>query len=221
MSTYVYMKLLESAPERYDRGIRILSRGMIDKAYGRVAERVASPGKRILDIGCGTGGVTLACAARGAEVVGIDINPAMLEVARSKSVPRAGSVEWVELGAMEIEDEFAEEAFDAVVACLLFSELAAQEQSYVLGVVHSRLKPGGVLVVADEVLPRTRACRLWHRFRRLPRAALTYALTQTTTRPVEHLPRQVREAGFAEVEEQRLEPGDISIVSGVKVGRRA
>ena len=29
MSSYVFMKVLESTPQRYDRGLRILSRGRI------------------------------------------------------------------------------------------------------------------------------------------------------------------------------------------------
>jgi hypothetical protein len=32
MSTYILMKVLESAPSRYDRGIRILTLGRLDKA---------------------------------------------------------------------------------------------------------------------------------------------------------------------------------------------
>lgn len=219
MSTYVYMKRLESAPERYDRGIRMLSRGTIDRVYERLAERVASPGRRVLDIGCGTGGVALACAARGAGVVGIDINPGILEIARSKAVPDAGSVEWVELGAMEIEDRFAEEAFDAAVSCLVFSELPAQEQSYVLRTVHSRLKPGGVLAIADETLPDTRGGRFWARLRRWPRAVLTYFLTQATTRPVERLPQRISEAGFVEVDEERIEGSGITIIGGTRARR--
>ena len=62
------MKILESAPERYDRGISMLTRGRIGEVYERIAQSVAAPGKRILDIGCGTGGVSFACAARGAMV---------------------------------------------------------------------------------------------------------------------------------------------------------
>jgi ubiquinone/menaquinone biosynthesis C-methylase UbiE len=143
----------------------------------------------------------------------------MLEIARSKTVPSAGSVEWVELGAMEIEDRFGEEAFDAVVSCLVFSELPAQEQSYVLRTVHSRLKPGGVLAVADEMLPDTRGARFWARLRRLPRAVFTFALTQATTHPVEHLPQQMRQAGFVDVEVERLEGSGITIVVCTKAGR--
>ncbi len=66
MSSFVWMKFLESAPERYDLGIRMLTGGRIAEAYERIAALAAAPGKRILDIGCGTGGVSLACAARGA-----------------------------------------------------------------------------------------------------------------------------------------------------------
>ena len=66
MSSFVWMKVLESAPERYDRGIRMLTRGRIGAVYERIARSVAAPGKRILDVGCGTGGVSFACAAHGA-----------------------------------------------------------------------------------------------------------------------------------------------------------
>jgi len=99
MSSFVWMKVLESAPERYDRGIRMLSGGRIDQVYERMAELVAAPGKRVLDIGCGTGGVSLACAARGAVVTGIDIDAGMLEVARSKALSADTRVDFVELGA--------------------------------------------------------------------------------------------------------------------------
>lgn len=216
MSTFLYMKLLESAPARYDRGIRMLSRGKIGRVYERVAEQAAATGMRVLDLGCGTGAVALACAARGADVVGIDIDAGMLAIARRKGRPSMGSVEWLELGAMEIEDRFPEDAFDAIVSCLTFSELSAEEQSYVLAVLYSRLRPGGTIVIADEVLPRTWARRLRYRLGRLPVALLTFALTQTTTRPVDRLAERMCAAGFAAVKEERLPSGAFSIVSGTK-----
>ena len=153
MSSFVWMKVLESAPERYDRGIRMLSGGRIEEVYERIAALVAAPGKRILDIGCGTGGVSLACAAHGATVTGIDINAGMLEVARHKHGPASSRVEFLELGAAEIEDRFAAESFDVVVSCLAMSEMSPDEQDYALHVAYSRLVPGGALVIADETLP--------------------------------------------------------------------
>ena len=218
MSSYVLMKLLESAPARYDRGMHLLFRGLIERVHREIADRVASPEARILDIGCGTGGVTFACAARGAQVVGIDVNPAMLEVARSKHVNenREARIEWLELSAVEIEDRFPEQSFDAVVSCLTFSELYPEEQSYVLKTARSRLIRGGTLVIADEVRPSSWGGRVWKGLRRIPVAALTYLLTQTTTRPVDGLTDRIQDAGFVRVSEQRLPSGDFLLVQGWK-----
>jgi ubiquinone/menaquinone biosynthesis C-methylase UbiE len=216
MSTYVYMKVLESAPERYDRGIDRLSGGAIASIYERVAERVAAPGRSVLDVGCGTGGVALACAARGATVVGIDVNAGMLSVARDKAARRQPppEVTWVELGAMELEDRFAPGSFDAIVSCLAFSELSPEERAYVLRVARRLLRPAGSVVIADEVPPRRRAARAWRQLRRLPVVLLTWVFTQTSTRAVEGLAEAVRAAGFSEVVEERLGRDDFAIVSG-------
>jgi ubiquinone/menaquinone biosynthesis C-methylase UbiE len=218
MSTYVYMKVLESSPERYDRGIDRLSGGTITSIYERVAERVARPGRRVLDVGCGTGGVALACAARGASVVGIDLNAGMLNVARDKAARRQPSpaVAWVELGAMELEDRFEPDSFDAVVSCLAFGELSPEERAYVLRVARRLLRPGGSVVIADEVPPRRRAARAWRWLRRLPVVLVTWAWTQTSTRALEGLADTVRAAGFSDVVEERLGRDDFAIVSGCR-----
>ena len=201
MSSFVWMKVLESAPERYDRGIRILSRGRIGAVYDTLADIVAAPGRRVLDVGCGTGGVALACAERGARVVGLDADAGMLEVARAR--PGAAAIEWVELGAAEIQDRFAEHSLDAVVSCLAFSEMPPDLQAYVLSVCRTRLVPGGVLAIGDEVTPRAAYRRWLWQAARAPVAAATFLLTQTTTRPVEDLAERVRAAGFVEIVETR------------------
>jgi len=204
VSSFVWMRFLESAPQRYDRGVRLLSRGRIATVYDRMAACAAAPGKRVLDLGCGTGGVAIACAARGADVVAIDPNAGMLEIARVKPLPAGGEIEWLELGLAEIEDRFPPATFDAVVSCLVFSEISADEQAYALAVARSRLRVGGRLVIADETLPASSLRRFWYRLCRFPLTAATYVLTQTTTRPVERLADLVREAGFGDVEELRL-----------------
>lgn len=81
MSTYVLMKVLESAPSRYDAGIRLLTLGKVDEVYARLASHIKD-GQRVLDIGCGTGALTLRAAQQGAKVKGIDINAQMLEIAQ-------------------------------------------------------------------------------------------------------------------------------------------
>ena len=216
MSSFVWMKVLESAPERYDRGIRMLSGGRIEEAYERIAALAAAPGKRILDIGCGTGGVSLACAARGAVVIGIDINAGMLEVARNRPVPAAGSVEFLELGAAEIEDRFAEGSFDAVVCCLAMSEMSPDERDYTLHAARARLAPGGALVIADETMPENGLSRLVYRLRRLPMAAAAYLLTQTTTQPVRGLRQRAKAAGFSAIEVERMWSGSFLIIHAIR-----
>ena len=216
MTSFVWMKVLESAPQRYDRGIRMLSAGRIAAAYERIADLAAAPGKRILDIGCGTGGVTLACAARGASAVGIDIDAGMLEVARAKPVPGSGSAEFIQLGAAEITDRFAAGSLDAVVSCLAMSEMSPEEQDYALGAAYTCLAPEGVLVVADETTPQGPMSRLAYRLRRLPVAAAAYLLTQTTTRPLRGLCPRVRAAGFSIVSAEPMWSGSFLIVHAVK-----
>lgn len=204
-SSYAFMRFLESSPSRYDRGIRWLSGGHMAEYHERIAEAAgAAEGARILDIGCGTGGVALECARRGAQAIGIDINPGMLDIARAKTPAGvAANIEWLELGAAEIEDRFAEHSFDAVVACLVLSEMSADEVAYTLRMVYERLVPGGRLVVGDEVQPSSRLGRLWHRLRRFPLAAVTWLLTQVSTRPLANLTDRIRRAGFVDVCEER------------------
>jgi ubiquinone/menaquinone biosynthesis C-methylase UbiE len=162
MSSFVYMKVLESTPHRYDLGMRLLSCGRIAGLYEALAARVAAPGRRILDLGCGTGGVALACAARGAEVIGIDGNAGMLEVARAKCAAAGlqARVRWLQLDAAELEDCVEPASLDALTACLLLGELTPAEQAYVLAAARTRLRPGGVLLLADEVAPAGRLRRL-------------------------------------------------------------
>ena len=73
------------------------------------------PGERMLDVACGTGIVArLAASLVGAsgQVVGLDMNPGMLEVARS--VPQSGAtVKWQEGNAMALP--FPDAAFDGVL----------------------------------------------------------------------------------------------------------
>lgn len=217
MSSYVYMKVLESTPDRYDRGIRILSRGRIDDVYRRLAELVAAPGARVLDVGCGTGNAAIACAERGAHVVGIDVDNGMLDVARAKSARNGagtGRITWMEVGALEIEDHFEADTFDGAASCLLFSELTADEQTYVLSTLISRVRPGGTVAIADEVAPEGLAARAWWRLRRAPLAAATWLLAQTSTRPVSGLERRMRDAGFRDLKVERP-AGDFVVVSGV------
>lgn len=197
MSTYVLMRILESAPRRYELGIRLLTLGRLDEAYDRLASHIER-GRQVLDIGCGTGALTLRAAQRGAKVKGIDINDQMLEIARqrAKSGGLSESVELVEMGVAELDGEEAQR-YDAVMSGLCLSELSEDEVCYTLGEVARILRPGGLLLIADEIKPQDLVNRLIHSLIRAPLVALTYVLTQQTTRPASDLAEKLEAAGFA------------------------
>ncbi len=202
MSTYVLMRILESAPRRYELGLRLLTFGRLDRAYDRLASHVDS-GQRVLDIGCGTGALTRRAARRGARVKGIDISAEMLAIA-SQQTREAGledSVELVEMGVAELDGE-QPESYDVVMSGLCFSELSHDELTYALGQVRRLLKAGGLLLVADEVKPDNLPARMFRSLVRAPLVALTYLITQQTTHAIERLPERLAEAGLRIVSQE-------------------
>ncbi len=196
MSTYVLMRLLESAPHRYDLGIRLLTLGAVDRAYDRLAGHFEA-GQRVLDIGCGTGALTLRAARRGATVKGIDVNPEMLEIAQSRA-REAGledRIEFREMGVAELDGE-PPESFDIVMSGLCFSELGEGELDFGLAQAKRILKPTGRLIVSDEVKPSGRVRRLVLSVIRAPVVILTYFISGQTTHALENLPDRVKKEGF-------------------------
>lgn len=197
VSIYVLMRILESAPSRYDLGIGLLTLGKVGRTYDRLASRVHA-GQRVLDIGCGTGALTLRAARRGARVKGIDVNAQMLDIAarRVREASQAERIELVEMGVAELDRE-ADELYDAVTGGLCFSELTDDELAYTLEQVSRILRPGGLLLVADEVKPPTLTRRLLHRLVRLPLSMFTYIITQQTTSAVTNLPGRITAVGLS------------------------
>jgi ubiquinone/menaquinone biosynthesis C-methylase UbiE len=196
MSTSVLMRILESAPRRYELGIRLLTLGRLDQAYDRLASHIERD-QQVLDLGCGTGALTLRAAHRGARVKGIDINAQMLGIAGQR-VREAGlteTVELVEMGVAELDGEEAHH-YDAVMSGLCFSELSEDEVTYTLQEVVRILRPGGLLLIADEIKPRGLLKRLIHSLIRVPLAGLTYFITQQTTHPTSNLSERLTDAGL-------------------------
>ena len=196
MSTYVLMKILEFTPSRYDKGIRILTFGRLDEVYDRLISHIKK-GQQLLDIGCGTGALTIMAAKKDAKVKGIDINPHMLEIAQTRITEAnlAQNIELCEMGVAELGGEESE-SYDVAMSGLCFSELTEDELLYTLREVKRILKPGGILLVVDEARPENIFKRILNWLIKFPLAITTYLITQTTTSAVKNLQEKVKEAGF-------------------------
>ena len=194
----VFMKWLETRPEDYDRGIRLLTLGRIQRVKERIAKTYVQAGLRVLEIGCGTGTLTRMMAERGATVTGIDAAPQMLAQAEKK-IKGAHLEERVSLkylDATQVGDHFPPASFDLIVSTLVFSELPPDSQRFVLEACQTLLAPGGRLLIADEIIPTTSLTRLLFFLVRVPLALLTWLITHTTTASLRHFDSLLAQTGF-------------------------
>ncbi|MFM8303062.1 MAG: class I SAM-dependent methyltransferase [Actinomycetota bacterium] len=113
-------------------------------------------GRRVLDAGCGTGRVAIELAARGFEVVGVDLDPGMLGTARAK----APALRWVEAdlariaGSVGPSGAAGEAEFDLVVLAgnvMIF--VAPGTEGAVVRAMRSLLVDGGLLVAGFQLRP--------------------------------------------------------------------
>lgn len=99
-------------------------------------------GRRILDVGCGSGPLSAALRDRGAVVSGFDLSAAMIDLARA----RLG--DGVDLRVHDLADPlpYVDAAFDDVVASLVLHYLA--DWTGPLAELRRVLKPGGRLILS-------------------------------------------------------------------------
>lgn len=83
-ATRTWERLTSDAPVS---GIRATVRAGRDRMRDVILAQLPNDltGTRILDAGCGTGALAFEMAARGAEVVGVDISPQLIEIARKRT----------------------------------------------------------------------------------------------------------------------------------------
>lgn len=98
------------------------------------------PGDRVLDVACGTGNGAVAAAERGAEAVGVDSEPALLELART----RAPATTWVEGQAESLPFEDGE--FTVVLS--LFGVMYAPDHERAAAELIRVTAPRGRIVLA-------------------------------------------------------------------------
>lgn len=98
-------------------------------------------GQEVLDVGCGTGVVTITAARTGAQVRGVDLTPELLERARENA-----SIANVEIDFREGDAEalpFGDSEFDAVLS--QFGHMFAPRPDFAIAEMLRVLKPGGTI----------------------------------------------------------------------------
>ncbi len=211
MFSYVFMKLLETRPRSYDRRMDRFSGGRVARIKQSVADAVPE-GAHVLEIGCGTGELAAMLAEKDATVDGFDASPAMIEVARERIETEAldDRITVREMG-VEGMDELDDESYGVVTSTLVFSELSPDERRFATKHAFRVLEPGGRLVVAAEVRPRSAGRRLVQSLVRAPAAAAAYLVSSSSTRPVPDLSIEVAGAGFV-IESEERSHGDSIVI---------
>ena len=100
---------------------RTIPFGLLHTCFERIFAKAGFPDLgRILDAGCGTAQVSLPLIKSGHSVVGVDVSPAMLEIARQKLEP--GDSAEFRLGDVRVLED-PQDSYDAVVVSKLFQHV--------------------------------------------------------------------------------------------------
>ncbi len=149
-------ELFAAIASRYDLMNDVQSLGLHRRWKRRLAALArVGPGQHALDVCCGTGDVAFELAACGAEVIGLDFNPVMLELAkrraRAKDGPTAGMCKDSANPIFVLGDAqqlpLADDTFDAVTVSYGLRNLANWELG--LAEMTRVAKPGGRVLVLD------------------------------------------------------------------------
>jgi ubiquinone/menaquinone biosynthesis C-methylase UbiE len=130
--------------DKYDSWYESAKGRMYDRLEKKAIGRYLPPGakgKKLLEVGCGTGHWSQFFSEYGFEVTGVDISERMIDIARAKSIPNS---------SFQIADghslPFADETFD-VTAAITTLEFVSDAETVVREMIRCTRKPGGQLLI--------------------------------------------------------------------------
>lgn len=175
----------------YDLLTNLMTFGQIRRLRKSTVEQaLIQPGDSVLDVGCGTGEVTLPAKSRAmhGHVYGIDPAPEMIAVARKKAARKGIDVDF-RVGVIEALP-FPDSSIDVVTSSLMMHHLPEDLKARGLAEIYRVLKPGGRLLIADFMRPT--GAFLNHLF-------IAFTRHQGLQKGVEDLQALLRNAGFGQI----------------------
>jgi SAM-dependent methyltransferase len=199
------LRLYEKEAHKYDRQMRFFDRLLFTGGREWVCGRAAG---EVLEIGVGTGR-NLPHYGAGVRLTGVELSPAMLEIARTRAHAlgrevdlRVGDAQALEFGDQSFE--FGDQSFDTVVCTL--SLCTIPDDRAAVAEVRRVLRPGGRFLLLEHVRSPVLPVRLAQRL--LDPLAVRFEADHLLREPLDHL----RAAGF---EVESLERSKIGIVERV------
>ncbi|MBI2395491.1 MAG: methyltransferase domain-containing protein [Deltaproteobacteria bacterium] len=142
----------------YARTLPRVDARFLDREVGFIEESLGcEKGAAILDLGCGPGEQAVALAARGYEVIGIDLSLAMLARAADEATEKGQRINFLQ---GDMRDLTFDEAFDGIYCWnTTFGYFDDAKNAEVVQKIHKALRRGGrfLLDIAnrDYIVPRT------------------------------------------------------------------
>ena len=155
-----------------------------------VDQALIKPDDSVLDVGCGTGEVTLLAKKRAGDghVYGIDPAPEMIVVARNKAARKKLDIDF-RVGVIEALP-FPDSSIDVVTSSLMMHHLPENVKVRGLAEIYRVLKPGGRLLIADFMRPT--GSFLNHLF-------IAFTRHQGLKSGIEDVQKLLKDAGFNQI----------------------
>lgn len=157
-----------------------------------IVNHVGAP-STLLDLGCGTGTLTgmLQSARPQARIAALDIDSAVLDIARRKAT-EAGvvGISFVQGSASMLP--FDDATFDCIASSLVIHHLTLENKQWALRECQRVMRPGGMLLIADFAAPRS--AYAW------AVSALVRHLEEVEDNVRGRLPGLIADAGFTGIE---------------------
>ena len=155
---YIHALRFQRLNQVYDP---LIQRFLRENTFKRrlIEQAQVQPGQRVLDVGSGTGTLTLLVKQQhpDSDVIGIDGDPAILAQARAKALAAQAHVTFTQ--GMAFALPYPDASFDRVLSSLVFHHLTREQKRRAIAEIYRVLRPGGEVHIADWGKPHHVAMR--------------------------------------------------------------